>query len=52
MDKPPVSINFIGGLGGRDITKNDLEEAYDKLLSDDTIDKIQYMNVRCDNNEA
>jgi len=52
MDKAPVSINFIGGLGGRDITKNDLEEAYDKLLSDDTIDKIQYMNVRCDNNEA
>lgn len=48
MDKAPESINFIGGLGGRDITKNDLEDAFEKLLSDDSIEKIHYMNVRCD----
>ncbi len=52
MDKAPESINFIGGLGGRDITKNDLEDAFNKLLSDESLEKIHYMNVRCDHNEA
>jgi len=48
MEKAPESINFIGGLGGRDITKNDLEDAFNKLLSQESIEKVHYMNVRCE----
>lgn len=48
MEKAPESVNFIGGLGGRDITKADIEEAYNKLLSDESLEKVHYMNVRCE----
>jgi len=48
METPPKSINFIGGLGGRDITKANIEEAFQKLMSGDSLDRVQYMNVRCE----
>lgn len=48
MDNAPESYNFIGGLGGRDITKANIEEAFDILLEAESIEKVNYMNVRCD----
>ena len=48
MENAPESLNFIGGLGGRDITKENIEAAYMSLLSDEKLDKLNYMNVRCD----
>jgi len=47
----PKTLNFIGGLGGRDITKENLEEAFETLLDSDSapsIKRVQYMNVRCE----
>ncbi|MDM8534602.1 transketolase C-terminal domain-containing protein [Clostridiaceae bacterium HSG29] len=46
----PTSINFIGGIGGKDITKNNIKEAFESLLkvaNGEKEDRIQYMNVRC-----
>lgn len=48
MVKPPNTMNFIGGLGGRDITKADIREAFDKLLAPEKHERVQYMNVRCE----
>jgi pyruvate ferredoxin oxidoreductase alpha subunit len=46
----PKVQNFICGLGGRDVTKDNIREMYEAML--DTADgkasdMIQYMNVRC-----
>ena len=44
------AINFIGGLGGRDITKQNIEEMFENLLKladGDAQERIQYVNVRC-----
>ena len=51
LEKHPKTINFIGGLGGRDITKENLEDAFESLLNIDgnpSYKRIQYMNVRCE----
>jgi len=48
LENAPESYNFVGGLGGRDITKDNIEEAFNTLLNADKIDKVNYMNVRCD----
>ena len=45
------TLNFIGGLGGRDITKENIREMYTSLLKvadGEVQDRIQYVNVRCD----
>lgn len=47
LENAPKSFDFIGGLGGRDITKENINDAFMSLLSDDEQDKVQYMNVRC-----
>ncbi len=50
LDKSPKTINFIGGIGGKDITKGNIEEAYELLFKEmngEKQDRIQYMNVRC-----
>jgi pyruvate ferredoxin oxidoreductase alpha subunit len=47
LETPPKTYNFIGGLGGRDITKEDLEKAYNALL-EGSDERVQYMNVRCE----
>jgi len=46
----PKVHNFICGLGGRDVTKENIREMFDALLSSaagDSCEKIHYMNVRC-----
>ncbi|MBN2796114.1 MAG: pyruvate ferredoxin oxidoreductase [Clostridia bacterium] len=48
LDTVPKTTNYIGGLGGRDITKGNIEEAFEQMMSSDHHDKIQYMNVRCE----
>jgi pyruvate ferredoxin oxidoreductase alpha subunit len=47
LETPPKTYNFIGGLGGRDITKENLEKAYNALL-EGSDERVQYMNVRCE----
>lgn len=52
LDNTPSTLNFIGGLGGRDIKKDDIEKAFNSLLKElngEKQEKIQYMNVRCSN---
>ncbi len=51
MEKLPSAINFIGGIGGKDITHEDIKKAYDELLSvadGNSFERVQYMNVGCD----
>jgi len=51
MEKLPKAINFIGGIGGRDITHEDIKKAYDELLSaavGNSFERVQYMNVGCE----
>lgn len=46
----PKVHNFICGLGGRDVTKENIREMLDALLSSaagESCEKIHYMNVRC-----
>lgn len=47
LEEKISTINFIGGLGGRDITKENIEDAFNTLLSNHE-ERIVYMNVRCD----
>lgn len=47
----PHTLNFIGGLGGRDITKENIREMFDSLIAvahGEAQERIQYMNVRCE----
>ncbi len=47
----PKVHNFICGLGGRDVTKNNIRDMFKAMLSSakgEPVDKIQYMNVRCE----
>lgn len=51
LEKVPGTINFIGGIGGRDITKNNIREMFESLLKEakgEKQDRIQYVNVRCE----
>ncbi len=51
MEKLPKAINFIGGIGGKDITHEDIKNAYDELLmaaGGNSFERVQYMNVGCD----
>lgn len=51
MDEVPNTLNFIGGLGGRDITKENIVEMFESLLrsaNGEEQERIQYMNVRCE----
>lgn len=44
------TYNFIGGIGGRDITKEDIYEMYENLRLasvGEQIDTVSYYNVRC-----
>lgn len=47
LESVPKTTNYIGGLGGRDITKENIQQAFEQMLQGDDHDKIQYMNVRC-----
>jgi pyruvate ferredoxin oxidoreductase alpha subunit len=48
LKNSPRTLNFVGGLGGRDITKDNILQAYELMLKGDFEDQIQYMNVRCE----
>lgn len=51
MENSPKSMNFIGGLGGRDITKNNIKNAFESMIKmsvGEEQERIQYMNVRCE----
>jgi pyruvate ferredoxin oxidoreductase alpha subunit len=50
MGLTPKVHNFICGLGGRDVTKDNIREMYEAMLATaegKASDMIQYMNVRC-----
>lgn len=48
------TMNFIGGLGGRDVSRGDLAAAFDRLqlLADggaaSDMDRVQYLGMRCE----
>jgi pyruvate ferredoxin oxidoreductase alpha subunit len=47
----PEVHNFICGLGGRDVTKDNIREMFVAMLSSakgEKQDRVQYMNVRCE----
>lgn len=41
MEKRPLAVNFIGGLGGRDISVGDIEEIYNDLINIADIGKVE-----------
>lgn len=45
----PITLNFVGGLGGRDVAQADLFEVYQKLMDADGNPEtnIHYTQVRC-----
>jgi len=50
LDNPPKRINFIGGLGGRNISKENIRGMFRELLElaeGQEKEKIQFINVRC-----
>lgn len=46
----PLTLNFIGGLGGRDVTQTDIEKAYESLenMTLEENGTVKYCNVRCE----
>lgn len=53
LNTPPPRINFIGGLGGRNISKEDIRHMFKQLFAiakGDDQEKIQFINVGCDYN--
>lgn len=51
--KPPVTINFIGGLGGRNISKEHIRGMFNELLAivdGGCRERIQFINVGCKHN--
>lgn len=51
LERTPVAVNFIAGLGGRDITKENIEEMFFKLLNaaqGNKEERVQFMKLRWD----
>jgi pyruvate ferredoxin oxidoreductase alpha subunit len=46
----PLMLNFIGGLGGRDVTQMDIEKAFESLetMTLEENGTVKYCNVRCE----
>jgi len=54
VERKPRIFNFIGGLGGRDISKDDIEQIFSKLfesVNDELSDSVNFINMRCGINE-
>jgi pyruvate ferredoxin oxidoreductase alpha subunit len=57
MEKRPLTVNFVGGLGGRDISVGDIEEIYNDLINiadtgkveDST--RVRYINMGVEIND-
>ncbi|MEA3316530.1 MAG: transketolase C-terminal domain-containing protein [Bacteroidota bacterium] len=46
--KKPASYNFVAGMGGRDISKQDIEEMYNNLFdakNGEEIDRVKFVNM-------
>ena len=51
LEKVPATVNFIGGLAGRNISKDHIRGMFDQLLrtvSGEQIERIQFINARCE----
>lgn len=49
--KAPAMLNFIGGLGGRNISKGHIREMFEELFraaEGERCERIQFINVRCE----
>jgi pyruvate ferredoxin oxidoreductase alpha subunit len=54
LEKSPVTINFVGGLGGKDISRKDLELMFVKLLDaarGSVQPKVQFFGMECETDE-
>jgi pyruvate ferredoxin oxidoreductase alpha subunit len=54
IDKYVYKSNFIGGLGGRDITKQEIEDMFNKLLSgveNKSEDKVEFFSLNVETND-
>lgn len=52
LNNKPKTYNFVAGLGGRNISKNDIKEAFEKIM-DYSTDKeqsnnVEFMKLRCE----
>lgn len=53
LASPPPRINFIGGLGGRNISKDNVREMFSQLIKlarGESMERIQFINVGCEHN--
>ncbi|MDX9917136.1 MAG: transketolase C-terminal domain-containing protein [Gudongella sp.] len=52
LDSMPVTHNFVAGLGGRSISKEDIEDMYRKLLDYEKLskdgEKVEFVKLRCE----
>lgn len=52
LENGPKTFNFIAGLGGRNISKDDIQEMYEELLMQDgkefSEDNVEFMKLRCE----
>ncbi|MTI66524.1 MAG: pyruvate ferredoxin oxidoreductase [Firmicutes bacterium] len=54
MNNSPKTINFIGGMGGRDISKEDIKDIFKSLLKTTNEDKektVQFIGMGCEIDE-
>ena len=54
IDKYVYKSNFVGGLGGRDITKDEIEEMFDKLffgVADKSEEKVEFFSLNVETND-
>lgn len=52
LDKIPKAYNFVAGLGGRNISKEDIKEAFGKLLKNNSdaeqTANVEFLKLRCE----
>jgi pyruvate ferredoxin oxidoreductase alpha subunit len=54
IDKYVYKSNFVGGLGGRDITKDEIEEMFNKLFSgveNKSEEKVEFFSLNVETND-
>lgn len=51
LNNKPKTYNFVAGLGGRNISKNDIKEAFEKLMNsseEELGNNVEFMKLRCE----
>jgi len=52
LDKMPKTYNFIAGLGGRNISKNDIKEAFEKIIAygnnNENASNLEFVKLGCE----